>query len=133
MNTASRMESTGTKDKIQISQDTANLLKAAGKESWISPRDEKVLAKGKGELQTYWLVSTLVCAAAHPNRVSRTVLNVARFVYRTFQNENSHQSLQKAKMTQPETQQLLRTGSDQHQKYWTTLKRWLITVLLTLR
>jgi hypothetical protein len=55
MNTASRMESTGVPNKIQVSQATADALIAAGKESWVSPREEKVIAKGKGELQTYWL------------------------------------------------------------------------------
>jgi class 3 adenylate cyclase len=55
MNTASRMESTGKRDRIQISQETADLLIAAGKKNWISPREEKVIAKGKGEMQTYWM------------------------------------------------------------------------------
>lgn len=49
------MESTGTPHKIQISQETANLLIAAGKSKWIIPREEKVYAKGKGELQTHYL------------------------------------------------------------------------------
>jgi class 3 adenylate cyclase len=55
MNTASRMESTSVRDKIQISQETADLLAAAGKSTWYVPRAEKIVAKGKGELQTYWL------------------------------------------------------------------------------
>jgi class 3 adenylate cyclase len=55
MNTASRMESTGLRDKIQVSQDTHDLLLAAGKSKWLTPREEKVVAKGKGEMQTYWV------------------------------------------------------------------------------
>jgi class 3 adenylate cyclase len=55
MNTASRMESTGARDRVQVSTKTADLLIAAGKSHWVTPRVEKVLAKGKGELQTYWL------------------------------------------------------------------------------
>lgn len=55
MNTAARMESTGTRDKIHISQETADLLVAAGKAHWLSTREGRVQAKGKGELQTYWL------------------------------------------------------------------------------
>jgi class 3 adenylate cyclase len=55
MNTASRMESTGLRDKIQVSQDTADLLLAAGKSKWVEAREEKVVAKGKGEMQTYWV------------------------------------------------------------------------------
>jgi class 3 adenylate cyclase len=55
MNTASRMESTGLRDRIQVSQDTHDLLLAAGKSKWLTPREEKVVAKGKGEMQTYWV------------------------------------------------------------------------------
>jgi class 3 adenylate cyclase len=56
MNTASRMESTGIRDCIQVSQETADLLVAAGKGNWLKAREEKVVAKGKGELQTYWVM-----------------------------------------------------------------------------
>ena len=40
---------------IQVSQKTANLIIAAGKEKWVTAREELVNAKGKGQLQTYWL------------------------------------------------------------------------------
>ena len=49
------MESTGEKGRIQVSQETADLLIASGKSHWIRPREDKILAKGKGELSTYWL------------------------------------------------------------------------------
>jgi len=55
VNTAARMESTGIPNKIQVSQKTADLLIAAGKERWLTAREELVSAKGKGQLQTYWL------------------------------------------------------------------------------
>jgi class 3 adenylate cyclase len=55
MNTASRTESTGTRGKIQLSQDTADLIMAAGKNHWLTQREDKVHAKGKGEMTTYWL------------------------------------------------------------------------------
>jgi hypothetical protein len=55
VNTAARIESTGQKNKIQISKETADLLLAKGKGHWFIPREDKVSAKGKGELQTYWL------------------------------------------------------------------------------
>jgi class 3 adenylate cyclase len=55
MNTASRTESTGLKGKIQLSQETADFLITAGKSYWIRQREEKVFAKGKGEMTTYWL------------------------------------------------------------------------------
>jgi class 3 adenylate cyclase len=55
VNTASRMESTGKKNFIQVSQSTADQLVEAGKESWITPREGLVTAKGKGQIQTYWV------------------------------------------------------------------------------
>lgn len=56
INTASRIESTSIPGMIQISQTTANYLIDAGHSDWFEPRDDKVQAKGKGELQTYWLL-----------------------------------------------------------------------------
>ena len=55
VNTASRMESTGDKSRIQVSQQTADELVSMGKGHWLVSRDDKVVAKGKGELATYWL------------------------------------------------------------------------------
>jgi hypothetical protein len=55
VNTAARVETTGEKGRIHISQDTADLIIAAGKSRWVQKREDKVVAKGKGELQTYWL------------------------------------------------------------------------------
>lgn len=55
VNTAARMESTGERGRIQLSEETANLLKKAGKGHWIEPREDKVFAKGKGEMSTFWL------------------------------------------------------------------------------
>ena len=40
---------------IQVSEETAKCLIAAGKEKWVKPRDTLVAAKGKGMMQTYWL------------------------------------------------------------------------------
>ena len=55
VNTASRMESTGDRFKIQVSQDTADCLIAAGKSHWLKPRADPIVAKGKGEMKTFWL------------------------------------------------------------------------------
>lgn len=55
VNTAARMESNGARAKIHISEQTAEYLANAGKEDWYIPRADKIIAKGKGELQTYWL------------------------------------------------------------------------------
>ncbi len=57
VNTASRMESTGLRNRIHVSQSTAQLLIEAGKENWIQPREDVVHAKGKGAIQTYWVLT----------------------------------------------------------------------------
>jgi class 3 adenylate cyclase len=55
VNTAARMESNGKPGRIHCSQDTVDLLLLAGKESWVKSRETTIHAKGKGEMQTYWL------------------------------------------------------------------------------
>jgi hypothetical protein len=49
------MESTGVPNKIQVSQETADLLIAAGKQDWLTQREDLVSVKGKGELVTFFL------------------------------------------------------------------------------
>ena len=55
VNTASRMESTGIGGKIQVSEETAHLLRQDDRSRWLRIRDMKITAKGKGQLQTYWV------------------------------------------------------------------------------
>jgi 3'5'-cyclic nucleotide phosphodiesterase/Adenylate and Guanylate cyclase catalytic domain len=55
MNTCSRVETTGEKNRIHISHETAELLTAHGKAHWCRKREDSVSAKGKGVLSTYWL------------------------------------------------------------------------------
>ena len=55
VNTASRMESTGMRGKVQVSKATAEILEAAGKQHWLKARKDVVSAKGKGSMQTYWV------------------------------------------------------------------------------
>jgi len=55
MNTTSRMESNGEPGRIHISEATANLLKSAGKEKWFIQRPDKIVAKGKGEMTTFFV------------------------------------------------------------------------------
>ncbi len=51
------METTGFPNRIHVSETTAQLLLAAGKSHWIQAREERVEAKGKGLMQTYWIDS----------------------------------------------------------------------------
>lgn len=55
VNTAARMESHGKRGRIQVSEQTADLLMEAGKGSWIKRRSDMIEAKGKGLLATWWL------------------------------------------------------------------------------
>ena len=55
MNTTARIESTGEKNKIHISEETARRLISFGKEHWVQLREDTIVAKGKGSLKTYWL------------------------------------------------------------------------------
>ncbi|CAB9505094.1 Receptor-type guanylate cyclase gcy [Seminavis robusta] len=54
INTASRMESLGIAGRIHMSQTTADELISKGFGRWVVPREDKVQAKGKGEMQTYF-------------------------------------------------------------------------------
>lgn len=75
MNTAARMESNSKPGRVHISEETANLLEWSGKSHWLERREDKVLAKGKGELQTYWLVqsSGRTGPASEVSEVSETI------------------------------------------------------------
>eukprot|EP00526_Cylindrotheca_closterium_P003695 CAMPEP_0113621262 /NCGR_PEP_ID=MMETSP0017_2-20120614/10860_1 /TAXON_ID=2856 /ORGANISM="Cylindrotheca closterium" /LENGTH=1329 /DNA_ID=CAMNT_0000530993 /DNA_START=95 /DNA_END=4084 /DNA_ORIENTATION=- /assembly_acc=CAM_ASM_000147 len=58
VNAASRMESTGKANRIQISPSTAQLLIEAGKENWIVPRsDGNTSVHGHSSRQTYWVLT----------------------------------------------------------------------------
>jgi hypothetical protein len=49
------MESTGEPGKTQVSRSTADLLVGVGKSHWLARRDQLVHAKGKGDLETFWM------------------------------------------------------------------------------
>lgn len=55
MNTAARMESSSLRNRIHVSEKTAELLTVGGKSSWLKKREVKINPKGKGEMQTYWV------------------------------------------------------------------------------
>ena len=76
VNTAARMESNGARNRIHCSKETATLLEAAGK-SWACPREDLVRAKGKGELQTYWLEFAKKASTRGSTASSEDVSNMA--------------------------------------------------------
>ena len=49
------MESNGLRGRIHVSEATAEELRAKQKEHWLVEREDKIVAKGKGEMQTYWV------------------------------------------------------------------------------
>lgn len=51
----SPQESTSIPGRIQLSKDTATLIAAAGKDTWLQLREDAVSVKGKGTMETFWL------------------------------------------------------------------------------
>ena len=64
------------KNRIQISEATAALLKEGGMDSWVRRRDTKISAKGKGELQTWWLLSRAEQSEAGTGFVRRRSISI---------------------------------------------------------
>ena len=67
-----RMESTGLRNRIQLSKATADLLIKAGKQSWITKRSDEVEAKGKGLMQTYWLKCSVPFPMTKPTTIQHS-------------------------------------------------------------
>lgn len=59
VNQCSRMETTGMMGQIHVSSTTAYLLHQAGKGSCLVPREDKVVAKGIGLIDSYWYEEAL--------------------------------------------------------------------------
>lgn len=55
VNTASRIENTGSPGRVHISKETAAIIIRMGKEKWVTPRADKVHIKGKTDTETFWL------------------------------------------------------------------------------
>eukprot|EP00934_Nitzschia_sp_Nitz4_P006771 Nitzschia sp. Nitz4//scaffold112_size70979//18031//21628//NITZ4_005896-RA/size70979-processed-gene-0.34-mRNA-1//1//CDS//3329533247//6761//frame0 len=55
VNTAARMESSGEKSRIHISQSTANELTKHNYQHWLLAREDSVKVKGKGIMNTFWV------------------------------------------------------------------------------
>ncbi|CAB9497675.1 Receptor-type guanylate cyclase gcy [Seminavis robusta] len=55
VNTAARMETNGVPGRIHVSHVTADELLSMGKKNWLTPREDKIAVKGKGEMDTYFV------------------------------------------------------------------------------
>eukprot|EP00980_Cylindrotheca_fusiformis_P005418 scaffold1157_cov122-Cylindrotheca_fusiformis.AAC.10 len=94
MNTTARMESTSQRNRIQVSQVTADLLVASGLSAWIVPRESKIFVKGKGEMQTYWLNSTLAAKRSMSSKSNCDMLAASE----TVLDSNDSQSVKEGKV-----------------------------------
>jgi 3'5'-cyclic nucleotide phosphodiesterase/Adenylate and Guanylate cyclase catalytic domain len=106
MNTASRMESNGERNRIQVSQETADLIVAGGKGHWLTARADLIKAKGKGDLQTYWLT---------PQRRSKAIQRELGRENASVKNAASGPKIladMKARKTQALTSQWIDTSTD---------------------
>jgi len=66
------MESLSLPGKIQVSTETAALLREAMKGAWLQPREGGVEAKGKGRLATFWVQPKLSTRARFAASVSNS-------------------------------------------------------------
>jgi hypothetical protein len=75
MNLAARLESTGARNRIQVSSATAALIVQSGKGKWLEKRKDPVDIKGKGMMETYFVkvtsadMSTSGKSGSHENMV----------------------------------------------------------------
>uniref|UniRef100_A0A8D0CBM4 Adenylate cyclase type 4 n=1 Tax=Salvator merianae TaxID=96440 RepID=A0A8D0CBM4_SALMN len=67
VNVASRMDSTGVLDKIQVTEETSNILQTLG---YICTCRGLINVKGKGELQTYFVHTEMTKSLSQGNVVS---------------------------------------------------------------
>jgi class 3 adenylate cyclase len=134
INTTSRIESTGKRDQIHISQETAEYLITAGKQHWLKLREDKVTAKGKqdgntlfrpikgffsilpllfsgkGELTTYWL-------AINKLRSGGKALSTS---FRASELSNSYNEINKSQMN------LMASKSSEQEEQLTEKQRRLV-------
>jgi hypothetical protein len=73
MNMTARIETSGAKNRVHLSSDTADLLRKAGLEHWTMEREDKVSLKGRGtNITTYWLNQGAIASSYVASRCSST-------------------------------------------------------------
>ncbi|GKY95746.1 hypothetical protein MPSEU_000535400 [Mayamaea pseudoterrestris] len=55
VNGTARIETTGVKNRIHLSPETAEVLQGAGKGHWARLREDKIVINSASEVQTFWL------------------------------------------------------------------------------
>eukprot|EP00526_Cylindrotheca_closterium_P009193 CAMPEP_0113614614 /NCGR_PEP_ID=MMETSP0017_2-20120614/7263_1 /TAXON_ID=2856 /ORGANISM="Cylindrotheca closterium" /LENGTH=511 /DNA_ID=CAMNT_0000523799 /DNA_START=84 /DNA_END=1619 /DNA_ORIENTATION=- /assembly_acc=CAM_ASM_000147 len=89
MNTAARMEHTGERNRIQLTQTTADLVKEAGYGRWIVPRSNTIFVKGKGNMQTYWMKTTKPSTSKRKSTLSSIRSDIPLTIDETAETELS--------------------------------------------
>jgi hypothetical protein len=125
VNTCARIESTGKKNKIHLSKETAELLMKSGKGHWTFARADKVTAKGKGELETFWLKN--IRGADDPSAKSATGSDDNKT--KIQQSGNPSKNFQPIVSAGTTIQNRVKTQSE---KKLDRLVNWNVDVLLTL-
>ena len=69
------MEETGARNRIHASKACADHIVAAGKQAWVKEREGQVVAKGKGVMQTFWIVVKDGRGGSHLSESSAGYLN----------------------------------------------------------
>ncbi|CAB9497953.1 Receptor-type guanylate cyclase gcy [Seminavis robusta] len=115
INTASRMESNGLPGKVHVSQATADELINHGRGDWLTEREEKVVAKGKGEMTTFWvLVRTSKSAATHSiTSVSDLSMNQVFPMGHTLDSSSAFGRVERAPSTLENSSAVVMTAPDQ--------------------
>ena len=122
MNTASRMESTGATNRIQLSPETAEYIRKAGKGQWLETRDVKVFIKGKGHLQTYWLVRKQeACSQASSDVIDSRELDTCRSKASRLVSWNVEEMMKllKTVVARRKAREMLQAQSKRNSKLWT--------------
>jgi class 3 adenylate cyclase len=77
---ANRVESTGQRDCIHISEETARFLEKAGKGSWLTPRSDLVDLGTGAERRTYWVeVKKAQKAKSDTNKSDTSTMTTSTF------------------------------------------------------
>lgn len=83
-------ESNGVGGKIHCSEETAIELKRRGKAMWVMMREDKILAKGKGELQTYWVLPRNIASSTN-SRTNTLLTDTTTDHARTEQQQSRYE------------------------------------------
>jgi len=77
VNTTARIESTGEKNRIHVSESMANILIKHGKARWLVERKDRVEAKGLGLLRTFWLQTDSMGSVVGSSHVSSSHCSIS--------------------------------------------------------